>query len=74
VQKSATSNVRAGENEGRRLTHVQIVRQLYTRDVNNNKTISIDLPADFNAKGFELIGFVQHKKDGRITAATKAAF
>jgi hypothetical protein len=74
VQRSAASNIRAGENEGRQLTHVQIVRQLYTQDVSNNKTISIDLPADFNAKGFELIGFVQHKKDGRITAATKAAF
>lgn len=74
VQKTATSNVRAGENEGRQLSHVQIVRQLYTQDVNNTKKISIDLPADFNAKGFELIGFVQHKKDGRITAATKASF
>lgn len=74
VQKTATSSVRAGENEGRQLTHVQIVRQLYTQNVNNTKKISIDLPADFNAKGFELIGFVQHKKDGRITAATKATF
>lgn len=72
VQKSGTSNVKAGENEGRQLSHVQIVRQLYTQDVNNNQKISIDLPADFNAKGYELIGFVQHKKDGKITAATKA--
>lgn len=74
VQKSATSKVMAGENEGRQLAHVQIVRQLYTQNINNNKTISIDLPADFNTKGFELVGFVQHKKDGRITAATKAIF
>jgi hypothetical protein len=72
VQKTATSNVRAGENTGRQLTHVQIVRQLFTQDVNNTKKISIDLPNDFTAKGYELIGFVQHKKDGRITAATKA--
>jgi hypothetical protein len=72
VQKTATSNVKAGENTGRQLSHVQIVRQLYTQDVNNNKKITLELPADFNAKGFELIGFVQHKKDGRITAATKA--
>jgi len=74
VQKSASSSVKAGENEGRQLSHVQIVRQLYTQDVKNTKKISIDLPADFNAKGFELIGFLQHKKDGRITAATKASF
>jgi len=72
VQRLATSNVKAGENEGRQLSHVQIVRQLYTQDVNNNQKISIDLPADFNEKGYELIGFVQHKKDGKITAATKA--
>ena len=74
VQKTAISNVRAGENEGRQLTHVQIVRQLYTQDITNTKKISIELPADFNTKGFELVGFIQHKKDGRITAATKATF
>ncbi|OQP53531.1 DUF1223 domain-containing protein [Niastella populi] len=72
VQKTATSNVKAGENTGRHLTHVQIVRQLYTQDVSDNKKIMLDLPGDFNANAFELIGFVQQKKNGRITAAAKA--
>ncbi len=72
VQKTATSNVKAGENTGRQLTHVQIVRQLYAQDVTDNKKITLELPNDFNAKGFELIGFVQQKKNGRITAAAKA--
>ena len=72
VQKTATSNVKAGENTGRQLTHVQIVRQLYAQDVTDNKKITLELPNDFNAKGFEFIGFVQQNKNGRITAAAKA--
>jgi hypothetical protein len=74
VQKTATSNVKAGENTGRQLAHVQIVRQLYAQDVTNNNKITLELPNDFNAKGFELIGFVQQKKSGRITAATRSEF
>jgi hypothetical protein len=72
VQRSATSNVKAGENTGRQLSHVQIVRQLYTQDVNGAKKITMELPGDFTAKGYELIGFVQHTKNGSITAAARA--
>ena len=73
VQKKGQSNVRAGENAGRHLSHVQIVRQLKRVDL-TNKTASIDVPAGFDTAGWELIGLVQRTSDGRITAAAKADF
>lgn len=71
VQKTAHSNVRAGENAGRSLSHVQIVRQLQRVDINSKKNIAINLPADFTKEGWELIGMVQRTSDGRITAAAR---
>jgi hypothetical protein len=70
VQKKGQSNVRAGENAGRHLSHVQIVRELKRVDI-NGKTASIDVPAGFDAACWELIGLVQRTSDGRITAATR---
>ncbi|WP_246228658.1 DUF1223 domain-containing protein [Paraflavitalea devenefica] len=70
VQKNAQTQVRAGENEGRRLSHVQIVRQLVQAAINNNSTM-INLPEGFNKEGWEVVGFVQRKEDGRITAAAR---
>lgn len=71
VQRSASSEVKAGENAGKQLSHVQIVRRLVYQDVNNPKSITLHLPSDYAVKGWELIGFIQHKKDGRITAAAR---
>jgi hypothetical protein len=74
IQKSAESNVKAGENTGRKLSHVQIVRQLAHVDANSNGEVVMTLPQDFSEKGWELIGFVQRNADGRITGATRTAF
>ncbi|MGN7720722.1 DUF1223 domain-containing protein [Chitinophaga sp. 22620] len=76
VQKSAASRVKAGENSGRSLSHVQIVRRLLRvpLDKENKKDISMRLPPDFNAEGWELIGFVQHTADGHISNAGRTGF
>ena len=76
IQKSAQSNVSAGENSGKRLSHVQIVRQIarFPIDINSKKDITMKLPDDFTAKDWELIGFVQNKSNGHITAAARSAF
>lgn len=73
VQKSGHSNVKAGENSGRSLSHVQIVRQTlhFPLGVNSNKALTMTLPQDFKGKGWELIGFVQDKSNGHITAASR---
>jgi hypothetical protein len=68
VQKKASSNVKAGENEGRQLSHVQIVRDLIPVDI-QGKSTTINLPDTLSQEGWELIGFVQNKGNGNITAA-----
>lgn len=68
VQKKANTNVTAGENKGRQLSHVQIVRDLISAAI-NGKSITIKLPDTLGREGWELIGFVQNKNNGHITAA-----
>lgn len=74
VQQSAESRVKAGENSGRKLSHVQIVRQLAYADVNSTRETAMKLPEGFSEKGWELIGFVQRESDGHIIAAARTAF
>ncbi|HTH82256.1 MAG TPA: DUF1223 domain-containing protein, partial [Mucilaginibacter sp.] len=76
VQKSALTKVKAGENNGHMLSHVQIVRQLQSIALSNDKSgvESIALPAGFTAKGYEIIGLVQNTQNGEIVAAAKAQF
>lgn len=72
VQKKATTQVKSGENEGRALTHVQIVRQLIPVAIKPGGSTTIGLPGDYTKEGYELIGFVQHTGNGHITAAARA--
>lgn len=76
IQRSAQSNVKAGENKSRRLSHVQIVRRMLhvPLGVQRKKEIALALPHDFTKQGWELIGFVQHKKDGHITDVDRFDF
>jgi hypothetical protein len=72
IQHSAQTQVKAGENKGRTLSHVQIVRDLQTTVLNGKSgTASVDLPAGFNAQNFELTGIIQNMRNGAITAAVK---
>lgn len=73
IEKSAKTRVRAGENSGRDLSHVQIVRQLLLTDLSDAKSIVMNLPDDFTPNGWELIGFVQ-QQHGYITAASRLDF
>jgi hypothetical protein len=76
VQKNAISKVKRGENEGRTLAHAQIVRQLYSFELEKaiKGQVSISLSEDFNANGWELIGLLQDPKTRAINAATKVVF
>ena len=72
IQKSAETVVRAGENDGLTLSHVQIVRKLTNESIKEkNGDVIIDWQNDQQKNAWELIGFVQDKKDGKIIAATK---
>jgi hypothetical protein len=74
VQRSATTDVKAGENSGRTLSHVQIVRNLSGIEVGTgaNGTAELALPTGAQG-GEELIAFVQNDDNGQIIAATGSA-
>jgi hypothetical protein len=75
VEKSAQSNVKGGENKGRILSHVQIIRQLDKVILTNGRgTQSIALPKDFNAQKWEIIALIQNTQTGEIIGATKQTF
>jgi hypothetical protein len=76
VQKSAQSHVKAGENGGRILSHVQIVQKLQSIALSNNKigVESITLPNGLNPQNLEIIGLIQNTSNGEITGAAKVAF
>lgn len=73
VQKSAHSNVERGENAGRSLSHVQIVRKLKIESLNadGNGNVVVALPKDFNPQNWEVLGLIQNKSRGTILAAAK---
>ena len=74
VQKTARSKVERGENAGRVLSHVQIVRNVQSEHLpatGNGNTV-IGLPKDFNARNWELVGLVQDQSSGEILAAAKS--
>ena len=75
VQRSATSQVKAGENSGRTLSHVQIVRQLQTVKVDANGAGAgyLPLPAGVNTADVEIIAFLQDNDNGHIIAATRSS-
>jgi hypothetical protein len=74
LQKAAQSKVERGENAGHTLSHTQIVRALQNEPLNITGIGSgiVLLPKDFNAKDWEIVGFIQNQSNGEIIAAAKA--
>jgi hypothetical protein len=75
IQKVGVSKVLKGENGGRTLSHVQIVRNLQTIDLGQelNGSASLDIPGGINSDNLEVIAFIQRNNNGEIIAATKSA-
>jgi len=75
LQKNAQTKVERGENQGRTLSHVQIVRKLQRVVLNgNNGVVNVTLPHGFDAQSWEIIGFLQNTANGTVTGATRANF
>jgi hypothetical protein len=74
VQKKAETKVERGENAGRILKHIQIVRQLKTErlTVSEQGNFNIDLPKGFNMTDWEILGLIQNQNNGEISAVAKA--
>lgn len=73
IQKAAETSVKGGENSGRKLAHVQIVRKQIVQVLSSNSgSIIITLPPDFSDNEWEVIGFIQNKSNGNILCAAKS--
>jgi hypothetical protein len=71
VQKKAQMKVERGENGGRTLSHINVVRSLDRLPAGTGRTETVKLPPAFNSGDWELIGFVQNTATGEITAAAQ---
>jgi hypothetical protein len=75
VQKNAQTKVERGENGGRTLSHVQIVRKLQKVSLNgNNGQADITLPNGFSQDKWEIIGLLQNTSTGAVTGASRVTF
>jgi hypothetical protein len=74
IQKTGVSKVLAGENGGRTLSHVQIVRNLQSISLGqqHDGAASIDIPDGIKADNLQVIAFIQKTGNGEIIAATKS--
>lgn len=74
VEKNALSKVLKGENRGRTLSHVQIIRNLQTIKLTgqSNGVGTLKLPGGLDMQVLEIIVFLQNKSNGKIVAATKS--
>ncbi len=72
VERFATTSVLEGENKGRELAHVQIVRDQKTVPSNKSGTSSLTIPAGIDKNNLEVICFVQDNRTGKITGAAKS--
>jgi hypothetical protein len=75
VETSAVTRVRGGENSGKTLSHVQIVRGLGQSpvDAKGQSTGYLDWPARVKPTDGEVIAFLQDQDSGQIIAATRSA-
>lgn len=71
IQNKAQTQVKGGENAGKTLPHINIVRELKTIPLNGHNlgTAAIPLPAEFDIKDGKVIAFIQNTNTGEILAA-----
>lgn len=70
VQKNGYSEVKKGQNSGKRLNHVQIVRALKKASL-MEKTTRLPVPDHVDLKHAEVIGLVQNSQNGEIKSAAR---
>ena len=73
IQKYAQTQVKAGENSGHMLPHINIVQKLQAVSLKSDAgNAEITLPVGFNNKDWAILGFVQNTRNGEILAVQKA--
>ena len=72
VQKMATNEIKKGENTGRTLHHINIVRNIFYLPL-KEKTTNFTLPAGLQKEDVFVAGFIQDKRSGKIKAIQSAS-
>lgn len=76
VEKSVHTAVMRGENRGRELEHVGVVRSFTGQEANTTKgRLQLEVPEDLktDANKWEVIVFLQDTQSGKVLAATQTA-
>jgi len=73
VQLNATSSVRGGENEGRTLEHVNIVRTLDSQRASASGHFTLTSPTELNELQLKVVVFLQNDQTGYVTAANESS-
>ena len=73
ITNHASNKIERGENSGKTLSHVQIVREVESFSLNGKETGNVNfIPAKaIQQDSNEIIAFLQNDKTGQITAAVK---
>lgn len=71
VQKNATMKIKAGENRGATLSHINIVRSFYKEPAENKNKFSLKFPKDLTDKEWLLVVYSQQTNDLKITGAVQ---
>ncbi len=69
VQKRATMKVRAGENSGTTLSHINVVRSFSKQTASAKNEFNVDMPSNVNSNNWQLVIYTQQKNDLKITGA-----
>lgn len=69
VQTEASTDVKRGENGGRKLHHINIVRDFKTVSAKNG-TVQLQIPSALTTADVKVIAYLQ-QKDGTVTAVQK---
>ena len=72
VESDISTKVKNGENGGRTLRHVNVVRDILTQNISQNQqgTANIAIQKDWKVNNLKLIAFTQENGLGKITSAT----
>ncbi|RYE23787.1 MAG: DUF1223 domain-containing protein [Sphingobacteriales bacterium] len=70
VQLQATTQVEAGENEGRTIKHENVVRRFETVE-NSKGIVNFNLPDDLRLSQCHVIVYIQQKDNMKITSVTE---
>jgi hypothetical protein len=72
VQLMAVTRVKRGENRGRELNHINIVRELKAADLNSS-SLQFTFPSNLSAKDVKIVAFMQNKNDLRISGVSETS-